>query len=120
MGPHSPAEWWPLFQKAMHDGDLDAVLALYEPGAVFVNRSGRVRSGLTELREEIAPNVEGRANFQVDVTKIIESGELALLHSEWRITQPLQASGYALEVLRRQPHGRWLLAIGDPFSSGPR
>jgi len=44
--------------------------------------------------------------------------DLALLHTEVRITGPRVSSGYALEVLRRQPDGRWLLAIGDPFTIG--
>jgi uncharacterized protein (TIGR02246 family) len=118
MEPTRPEDWWPRFQDAMRAGDLAAVLRLYEPEAAFANPAGQVRRGHVALREEFAPNVSGRADFVVNVRKIIQSGDLALVHSEWRITRPRAASGYALEVLRRQVDGRWLLAIGDPFTVG--
>jgi ketosteroid isomerase-like protein len=119
MAPQSPEEWWPLFQEAMREGDVDAALRLYEPDAAFANPAGQVRVGHAALREEFAPSA-ARSDFQVTVTKIIQTGDLALLHSEWSVTRPRAASGHALEVLRRQPDGRWLLAIGDPFTIGRR
>lgn len=116
MEPRSPEEWWPLFQQAMRAGDVDAVLRLYEPDAAFANPAGQVVSGHAKLREEFRPLAEEKADFAVAIRKIIRSGDLALMQSETRVTGPLARSGYALEVLRRQPDGRWLLAIGDPFT----
>jgi uncharacterized protein (TIGR02246 family) len=120
MAPQSPEEWWPLFPEAMREGDTEAVLRLYEPDAAFANPAGRVRIGHADLREEFALSAAARSDFRVTVTKIIQTGDLALLHSEWSVTRPRAASGHALEVLRRQADGRWLLSIGDPFIIGQR
>jgi uncharacterized protein (TIGR02246 family) len=118
MGPQSPAEWWPHFQQALLDGDLEAVLALYEPNAVFASPAGPLRHGHAELRQEFAPLAAAKADFTVEVLKFVATDDLALLHSAWRITRPRATSGVALEVLRRQPDGRWLLAIGEPEGAG--
>src|SRR5262245_39909548 len=107
----SPREWWPLFQQAMRAGDAEALLRLYEPDGVIADADGQMRSGHTGLREQLGPLVKAKASFDFSVKKIIQSGDLALLHTEIHITGPRVSSGYALEVLRRQPDGRWLLAI---------
>jgi uncharacterized protein (TIGR02246 family) len=120
MEPRSPEDWWPLFQGAMRQGDLEAVMALYESGAAFANADGSVRLGDAELRRQFEPLVNARADFEVTIKKIVQSADVALLHSEYRTTRPQEQSGYALEVLRRQADGRWLLAIGDPFTLPPQ
>jgi uncharacterized protein (TIGR02246 family) len=118
MEPMNPEDWWPIFQAAMAAGDVEAVLRLYEPEAVFAGPDGRLLTGHAELRQVLAPLANARADFHYTVVKIIRSGELALVHTETCTTRPRPMSGYALEVLRRQPDGRWLLAIGDPFTIG--
>jgi ketosteroid isomerase-like protein len=124
MEPMSPEDWWPLFQRAMHDGDLDVVLRLYEPGAVFASATGEILAGHDALRTVLGPLANARADSQFSIRKIIQNGDLALVHSDVRTTRPQATSGCALEVLRRQSDGSWLLAIGDPFTirqrSGPR
>jgi uncharacterized protein (TIGR02246 family) len=102
----------------MRDGDAEALLRLYEPEAVIADADGQIQSGHAGVRKLTRPLVEAKANFDFTVKKIIQSGDLALLHTEVRITGPRMSSGYALEVLRRQPDGRWLLALGDPFTVG--
>jgi ketosteroid isomerase-like protein len=120
METRSPEEWWPLFQQAMRAGELAAALRLYEPEAAFTNASGQVRIGHAQLRVELGSLADAQADFQVIVTKIVQTGDLALMHSEWNVTRPQARSGYALEVLRRQADGHWLLVIGDPFTIGRR
>jgi hypothetical protein len=43
-------EFHQLFTEYMRNGDIDAALELYEPGAAFANRHGEVRVGLQALR----------------------------------------------------------------------
>ena len=45
MPATSPEQLSALFAKAIQAGDLDAVIALYEPDAVLHNQSGELRSG---------------------------------------------------------------------------
>jgi len=120
MEPMSPEDWWPLFQRAMRAGDLDAVLRLYEPGAVFANATGEILAGHAELSAVLGPLADARADFRFSIRKIIQNGDLALVHSDVRTTRSQATPGYALEVLRRQSDGSWLLAIGDPFTIGQR
>lgn len=40
MLPHKPEDWPSLFEQHLNSGDLEAVMALYEPDARFVARSG--------------------------------------------------------------------------------
>jgi uncharacterized protein (TIGR02246 family) len=116
MVARSPEEWGPLFQQAMRAGDVEQVLDLYEPEAAFSNRAGQVCVGHAELRQELAPVAAVKTDFTFDLKQIVQTGAIALLHNQYRVTSPQAASGYAIEVLRQQPDGRWLLAIGDPFT----
>src|SRR3954447_20900729 len=114
----NPEEWWQSFQRAMRDGDLKAVLRLYEQGAAFADATGQTLIGHTDLRRVLAPLANAKTDFQYTIAKIIQAEDLALVHAEVRTTRAESRPGYALEVLRRQPDGRWLLAIGDPFTIG--
>lgn len=117
MEPMHPEAWWPCFQRAMRAGDLEAVLRLYEPEAAFAAATGQTLIGHAELRTVLAPLTAANTDFHYTIVKIIQAEDLALVHAEVRTPQ---GPGYALEVLRRQPDGRWLLAIGDPFTIGRR
>jgi hypothetical protein len=46
-----PEEICSLFQQYMADGDIDSVLSVYDPEAVFLTRSGEVKSGEALRRE---------------------------------------------------------------------
>ena len=41
MQAHTPADLNHLFVKAMNEGDVEAMLALYEPDQVFVSQPGQ-------------------------------------------------------------------------------
>jgi ketosteroid isomerase-like protein len=118
MPAETPEEICRLFQRHMREGDIDAMLALYEPSVAFRNRSGEVRRGKEELREELLPFAAARANFEFEVLEVIQAGDVALMHTSWRISMPAPVSLYVLEVARRQPDGTWRWVIGDPYTIG--
>ena len=120
MPASSPEEIGRLFRRYMRDGDIDALLTLYDPEAVFFNRARQVRKGADALREELAPFAAVRAVFEFNTREIIQSGDIALIHNEWQLSMPQQMSGYAIEVARRQTDGTWRWLIGDPFTVGGR
>jgi ketosteroid isomerase-like protein len=109
-------EFHELFPEHIRKGDIDAALELYEPGAAFANRNGEVKVGLEALREELSPFAAVRANFKFNPRKIVQAGDIALVHNEWKTTSGQEMSGHAVEVFRRQPDGTWRLVIGDPFT----
>jgi uncharacterized protein (TIGR02246 family) len=118
MPVKSPEEICRIFQQYMAEGDIDSVLSVYDPEAVFLNKAGEVKKGKEGLREELAPFAAQKANFDFNIKQTIESGDIALMHTEWKVSSPQQMSVYAIEVARRQPDGTWRWLIGDPFTIG--
>ena len=118
MPAKSPEEICRLFQQYMAEGDIDSVLSIYDPEAVFLNQSGEVKKGEKELRQELADFAASKAVFNFDIKQVIQSGDIALMHTKWKISSPQEMSVYAIEVARRQPDGTWRWLIGDPFTIG--
>jgi ketosteroid isomerase-like protein len=119
MSAKSPEEICRLFQQSIAAGDLDSLLSLYDSEAVFLNQSGEVKTGEAGLREVLAP-LAAQARFDYTIRQIIQSGDIALMHTDWQVTSPQPMSTYAIEVARRQPDGTWRWLIGDPFTVGRR
>ena len=118
MPAKSPEEICRLFQQYLAEGDIDSVLSIYDPEAVFLNQSGEVKKGEKELRQELADFAASKAVFNFDIKQVIQSGDIALMHTKWKISSPQEMSVYAIEVARRQPDGTWRWLIGDPFTIG--
>ena len=114
----SPEEICRLFQQYMAEGDIDSVLRVYDADAVFLNQSGEVKKGEEELRQELAQFAANKAIFDFNIKQVIQSGDIALMHTEWKVSSPQQLSVHAVEVARRQPDGTWRWLIGDPFTIG--
>jgi len=66
----------------------------------------------------LAPFAARKAVFNFNIKQVIRSGDIALMHTEWKISSPQIMSVYAIEVARRQPDGTWRRLIGDPFTIG--
>jgi uncharacterized protein (TIGR02246 family) len=118
MPASTPADICRIFRQAMATGDLDSVLAIYDPEVVFLNESGKAVKGKQQLRQELAPLVAAKADFAFDIKQIVESADIALMHTRWQVSHPQPMSVYAIEVARRQPDGTWCWLIGDPFTVG--
>jgi ketosteroid isomerase-like protein len=116
----SPEEICRLFQQYMAQGDIDSVLSVYDPEAVFLNESGEVKKSGEALRQELAPLAAMKTVFDFNIKQVVQSGDIALMHTEWKVLSPEQISVYAIEVARRQPDGTWRWLIGDPFTVGRR
>jgi ketosteroid isomerase-like protein len=118
MPAMSPEEICSLFQQYMAEGDIEAVLSLYDPEAVFLNQSREITKGRHGLRQELAPLVAMRARFNFIIKQVIQTGAIALMHTEWTVSGPQPMKVYAIEVARRQQDGTWRWLIGDPFTVG--
>jgi ketosteroid isomerase-like protein len=117
MPAKSPEDICRLFQQYMAEGDIDSVLSVYDPEAVFLTQSGEVKKG-EGLRQELAPFAARKAIFEFDIKQVIQAGDIALMHTQWKVTTDREMTVYAIEVARRQPDGTWLWLIGDPFTVG--
>lgn len=118
MPATSPEQICQLFQQYMANGDLEALLSIYDPEAVFLNRSGEIKQGRQGLRDELEPLASAKATFDFNIKQVIQSGDIALMHTQWTVSSPQPMSTYAIEVAHRQPDGTWCWLIGDPFTVG--
>ena len=118
MSARKPAEICGLFKQYMAEGDMDGLLSVYDSEVVFLNQAGEAVKGKQELRQQLAHFAAARARFDFNVIQVIESGDIALMHTQWNISGPQEISVYAIEVARRQRDGTWRWLIGDPFTIG--
>lgn len=118
MPAKSPEEICRLFQHYMAEGDIDAVLSVYDREAVFLNQSGEITKDRQGLRQELAPFAAMKARFDFNIKQVIQTGDIALMHTEWKVSGPQPMTVYAIEVARRQPDGTWCWLIGDPYTVG--
>ena len=122
--PASPEDCDRLFADRVNGGDAEALVALYEDGACFVQRDG-VAIGPAAIRPVIARMLEAKPHLTCNVRKVVPvGGELALLYNDWSLTvagpdgHPVERTGKALELVRRQPDGTWRYVIDDPYGRG--
>jgi len=106
---------------AFHRGDIDGIMRTYEPGAVVVAQPGTPISGTPALRAMFAGFVAAKAHFTFLGHEVIQAEDVALHLTPWRMAgvapdgKAVEARGLSVAVLRRQPDGRWLMVIDDPF-----
>jgi len=111
-----------LFAQAFAAGDLEALVALYEPDAALVSQPGQIVRGRTAIREALQGLLTLCGEFRLEVKGVVETGELALVRSNWSLSGAgpggclVDLSGRAVEVVRRQPDGTWLYVIDNPFA----
>lgn len=102
----------------MVNGDLETVLSLYDAEAVFVNRGGEVTRGPYALKGELAPLADKKTRFDFNVKRVVETGDIALMHTQWNVSGTEPTTVYAIEVARRHSDGTWRWLIGDPYTVG--
>ncbi len=115
MPAHKASEIHALFLNAFNRGDVEALVALYEPNAVLVTRDGTV-VGHQAIREAYQRMLAGGARMELETRAVIDSGEgLAVLHASWTYHRGATSTpGLSTEVVRRQPDGSWLFVIDEP------
>jgi ketosteroid isomerase-like protein len=118
MPARSPEEICRLFQQFMAAGDIESLLNLYDPEAVILGRSREMQRGDQGLRQQLAPMAAAKINFTFRIDQVIQSGDIALMHTYWTASAPEPMAEHAVEVARRQPDRTWRWLIGDPFTVG--
>jgi uncharacterized protein (TIGR02246 family) len=123
--PTSPEACDRLFVEHVNAGDLDALLSLYEPACSLVRRDGSLARGHAGIREVLEPLITRSARMTTAIVKVVPAGnDLAMVYNDWHMSakradgQPVETSGKALEVVRRQPDGTWRFILDDPYARG--
>jgi ketosteroid isomerase-like protein len=98
-----------FFLDRANAGDVEGLVALYEPGAVLAFPPGRLASGHEEIRTAYTELLAGRPRFSsAGQQPVIRNGDLALTSTR------LPGGGVTVEVARRQPDGSWRWVIDQP------
>lgn len=99
-----------LFVERANAGDLEGLLALYEPNSTLVNDDGEVFAGLDQIREFLGTFLANNPRLSASQqSPAIMSGDIALTSSK------LANGQVTAEVARRQSDGTWLWVI-DHFA----
>jgi len=111
------------FVRAFSSGDLDALMALYEPSAVLVPEPGRPAVTGQALRDALQGFLALNATIRLTTEQVMQAGDLVLLRSKWTLTgtgpdgTSVTMAHRSIEVARRQPDGSWRYVIDDPFGA---
>ena len=125
MPAHDPQDVDRLFAAALNAGDLDALVALYEPQAALTPEPGKTVPGHAAIREALSGFVAGKPRIEIVPRVIAQTGDLALVSARWKLSMtgpdgnPAEIAGQSVEVLRKQAAGHWLFALDEPFGVGP-
>jgi uncharacterized protein (TIGR02246 family) len=123
MGAKTPAEIDDLLGKALADGDGAAALALYEPGATFVNEGSAI-TGTDAIRAVLDGFAALRPRVAMNVVAVSKIGDVAVLYNDWSgkgstpAGEAVELAGRAIEVVRKQPDGTWKYIFDDPNGRG--
>ncbi len=121
MPTSTPDEVLSLLGQAFNAGDLESILALYEPEATFVVQPGDTVTGTEALREAFSGFLALKPTFELEVKKVFIAGDIALSFADWTLTgtgpdgETMSMSGQGSDVLREQQDGRWLFVIDNPY-----
>ena len=126
MPAHTPEECDELLMQAMETKDVDAMVALYEPDAIFVVPPGKAVTGLAAIREVLQGMIGANATGTIDGVSAIVSadGTVAVTRTKGTMTspgpdgKPVTMPFHSVEVVRKQPDGTWLFVIDDPGGEG--
>jgi ketosteroid isomerase-like protein len=101
-----------LFVERANAGDVEGLVALYEPKAIVAYDDGGVAIGQNEIREFFVRFLANRPQLNPSIqAAALCSGDLALTSSR------LCNGDITAEVARRQPDGSWLWVV-DQFALG--
>ena len=104
-----PEELAQLFIEQANQGNVEGLVALYEPEAVLALPDGRLAVGSEEIRKFYSALLSARPHFEPGAQRTaLRSGGLALTSSQ------LTTGAVTAEIARRQTDGTWLWVVDQP------
>jgi uncharacterized protein (TIGR02246 family) len=123
MGANKPEDIHKLFTAAFNSGNLEALMALYEPDAQLVPQPGQVTTGHEAIRQALQQFLALKGAMQITTRYVIRGDAIALLSGQWHLKgsgpdgKSVEMGGKSVEVARRRSTGEWLLVIDHPFGA---
>ena len=105
----------------LNSGDLESLIPLYESEAAFAAQPGDLAHGEPGVREALNGFISMKGKLDLDVTRVLEVGDLALVIGVWSFDgtgpdgEPVRLAASNADVLRRQTDGTWRFVIDNPW-----
>jgi ketosteroid isomerase-like protein len=109
--------------EEFNKGNLSFLMTLYENDACFASKPGQVVKDLESIRQTFQDLIDMGGKLEAKAKKVLQAGGLALLITEWSITdaepdgKPIKLTGKGTVVLRSQSDGSWLMVIENPWGT---
>jgi ketosteroid isomerase-like protein len=105
------------FEALFNAGDLEGLVALYEPDAILNPSPDRTARGTAAIRATMQEFLALGGKIRIITTAVFEGSGIALTHGDWALTGGnVELAGKTAEVLRQQPDGQWLYVIDNPWA----
>jgi len=122
MPATEPDQLHGLFEQAFNAGDIEALMALYEPDAALVPQPGVTVEGSDAIRDSLRWFLDRRGEITLDTKLVVRVGDVAYLLNRWSLTggrmpdgSPAELGATTAEVARRQSDGSWLYVIDNAW-----
>lgn len=116
----TPEALMQTFAAYVHAGDLDALMDLYEPDAVFVPEPDIVLSTPEEIRDALGAMLGLAPTMSVTPGQVLIADDIALVQNDWSMTgtapdgSTVTQGGRSADVVRRRADGSWRVLIDRP------
>ena len=120
MAVTSPDKLNERYNALFRVGDLENLMALYEPDAVLAPAPGKELRGHAEIRAQLKQLLKLRGELISTQLNCVRQGDIALLQARWSFSgksatgSAVVMGGVSAKVARRGADGAWRFAIDLP------
>jgi ketosteroid isomerase-like protein len=123
MSTATPEQVLESIVTGINSGNLDGLMTLYESEAAFATQPGSLAHAIPGVREALAGFISMKGKLDLEVTRVLEVGDLALVIGVWTFNgtgpdgEPVRLAAKNADVLRRQEDGTWRFVIDNPWGT---
>jgi ketosteroid isomerase-like protein len=123
MSAGTPEQVLESIVAGINSRNLESLMELYESEAAFALEPGSLAHGAPGVRAALAGFISMDGTLDLEVTRILEVGELALVIGVWSFEgtgpegEPVRLAARNADVLRRQSDGTWRFVIDNPWGT---